>query len=101
MIRVTRLDRREIVLNCDLLESIEAHPDATIRLVTGASLVVRESVEEILELVRDWRASVLQRAGLPGVLSHTPHALALPRREDERESELEFGSDRADLEIPA
>ena len=44
MIRITRLDRAEFVLNCDLIESIEARPDTTIRLVTGQSRVVRESL---------------------------------------------------------
>jgi len=104
MIRVTRLDRQEIVLNCDLIESIEARPDTTIRLVTGASLVVRDGVDEIVEAVRTWRAGVLERAGAAGLLTHpSPSALLalLARTEGEREAELEFGSDRADLEIPA
>ena len=72
MIRVTRLDRQEFALNCDLIESIEARPDTTIRLVTGQSRVVRESVDEVLERIRAWRASVLEFAGLPGLLAHTP-----------------------------
>ena len=67
MIRVTRLDRREIALNCDLIESIEAKPDTTIRLVTGLSLVVRETLDDVLERIQAWRASVLQRAGLAGL----------------------------------
>lgn len=101
MIRVTRLDRQEIVLNCDLVESIEARPDTTIRLVTGASLVVRESVGELLEHVRAWRASVFERAGLSALLAQPPPPLPAQHAEDERESELEFKSDRADMEIPA
>ncbi len=101
MIRVTRLDRQEIVLNCDLIECIEARPDSTIRLITGASLVVREDVTELLERVRLWRASVLARAGLPALLAQTHTPVLLPRVDDERESELEFESDRAALEIPA
>lgn len=98
MIRVTRLDQQEIVLNCELFESIESRPDTTIRMVTGASLVVRESVEELLERVRAWRAGVLTRAGLPGLLARSP---ALPgvllRTEPDRASE----SDRATQEVPA
>ncbi len=101
MIHVTRLDRQEIVLNCDLVESIEARPDTTIRLVTGASLVVRESIDELLERVRAWRASVIERAGLPGLLAQPPTPILLPRVDEERESEREFCSDRAEMEIPA
>ena len=101
MIRLTRLDRQEIALNCDLIESIEAQPDTTIRLVTGQTRVVRESVDEVLERVREWRASVLERAGIPGLLAHAPiltsgngarpRALVLPACDD----------DRAALELPA
>lgn len=97
MIRLTRLDRCEVALNCDLIESVDARPDTTIRLVTGQSHVVRESVAEVLERIRDWRASVLERSGLAGLLAQpiTPllssavvHALA---RADAHE----------DVEIPA
>ena len=97
MIRVTRLDHQEIVLNCDLVESIEARPDTTIRLITGASLVVREGVDELLEAMRAWRASVLGRAGLTGLFAHPLSPAQLARSERDRESD----SDHADLEVPA
>jgi uncharacterized protein YlzI (FlbEa/FlbD family) len=64
MIRVTRLDRHELVLNSDLIESVDAHPDTTIRLVNGRSHVVRESVDDVLERMREWRATLMARAGL-------------------------------------
>lgn len=81
MIRVTRLDRREVALNCDLIESVDARPDTTIRLVTGQSLVVRESVEEVLERILAWRASVLERAGLGGLLAHPITPILYPALE--------------------
>jgi flagellar protein FlbD len=92
MIRVTRLDHHEIALNCDLIESIEARPDTTIRLVTGQSQVVRESVDDVLGLIRAWRASVLERAGLAGLLAHpgAPARLQPPSV-----------SDSAPLDVPA
>jgi flagellar protein FlbD len=68
MITLTRLDRQPITLNSDLIASIEARPDATLHLITGQSLVVRETVAEVVERIRDWRASVLERAGLAGLL---------------------------------
>jgi uncharacterized protein YlzI (FlbEa/FlbD family)/flagellar basal body-associated protein FliL len=88
MIRVTRLDRHEIALNCDLIESIEARPDTTIRLVTGQSQVVREDVGEVLERIRAWRASVLERAGLAGLLAHpVVPPPPLPRSEPDSRSD--------------
>jgi len=95
MIRVTRLDRHEVALNCDLIESIEARPDTTIRLVTGQSQVVREGVNEVLELIRAWRASVLERAGLAGLLAHPHTPPPAPR------TEPDGSSDYAPMEIPA
>jgi flagellar protein FlbD len=72
MIRVTRLDRQEIALNCDWIESIEARPDTTIRLRGGQSLVVRETIDELIERVADWRAEVLDRAGIGALLGAGP-----------------------------
>jgi flagellar protein FlbD len=95
MIRVTRLDKHEIALNSDLIESIEARPDTTIKLLTGQSQVVLEGVGEVLERIRVWRASVLERAGLAGLLQHPLTPPPAPRKEPDG------SSDYAPMEIPA
>ena len=69
MIKLSRLDRQEIALNCDLIVSIEAHPDTTLRLTTGESLLVLESVDEVVHRIADYRSSVLRCAGLPALLT--------------------------------
>jgi len=74
MIKLTRLDRQEIVVNSDLIELVEARPDTTVRLTTGQSLVVRESLDELVARITDWRARVLERAGLPAQLAQTTKA---------------------------
>jgi flagellar protein FlbD len=51
MIGLTRLNRSTFVLNCDLIETIEATPDTVISTVNGKKIVVSESVEEIVEKV--------------------------------------------------
>lgn len=55
MIRVTRLDGSELTINCDLLESVEHTPDTVISLLNSHKLVVRESVEEIVGRVVEYR----------------------------------------------
>lgn len=55
MIRVTRLDDRAIVVNADLIESIEETPDTIISFTTGRKMMVRESLERVLEQVLDYR----------------------------------------------
>lgn len=48
MITLTRLDNTEFVLNCDMIETVEAKPDTTIRLNNKNIYIVRESVEEVV-----------------------------------------------------
>ena len=55
MIRVTRINHQPIVLNCDLIQSVEMVPDTMIALINGQKLFVEESVEEIVERVVEFR----------------------------------------------
>ena len=59
MIYVTRLNHSSVVLNCDLIEHIEATPDTVITLTTGQKITVLETAEDIIERVRVWRHSLL------------------------------------------
>ena len=63
MILVTRFNGPPMALNCDLIERAEATPDTVLTLVDGTKYVVRESVEEIIEKVREFRASIVVMAG--------------------------------------
>jgi len=47
MITVTRLDKRVVVLNAELIKMIESTPDTIITLINGDIVIVRESVEEV------------------------------------------------------
>ena len=62
MIMLSRLNGLPFALNPDLLERAEATPDTVLTLCDGNKLVVRESVEELVARVRDYRASILQLA---------------------------------------
>ena len=59
MIRVTRLNGDGFALNPDLIERVEAHPDTVAFLVDGTKYVVRESVDDVLQEIREYRASIL------------------------------------------
>ena len=59
MIRVTRLNGERFALNPDLIERVEGHPDTVAHLVDGTKYVVRETVEEVLQEIREYRASIL------------------------------------------
>jgi len=47
MIRVTRINNEEIIVNALLIEFVEATPDTVISLVSGRRLMVKEPVEQV------------------------------------------------------
>jgi flagellar protein FlbD len=75
MIAVTRLGGAELVINADLIITVEKTPDTVITLTTGDRIMVRESVEEIVARAAAFRYRVLQG---PGVRADArDHAAAL------------------------
>jgi flagellar protein FlbD len=73
VISVTRLNGSEIVVNADLIETIEATPDTVITLVDGKKYVVNETTEQVVEKIRMFRAAILRRVDDP----HVPTAAEL------------------------
>jgi flagellar protein FlbD len=63
VIIVTRLHGASLAVNCDLIERVESTPETVLTLVDGSRYVVRESVAEIVDRVRAFRASVVLLAG--------------------------------------
>lgn len=58
MIPLRRLNNQPVVVNCDLIESIEATPDTVVTLTSGNKLIVRESLEEITRRVIDFKRRI-------------------------------------------
>jgi len=59
LIKLHRLDGHEIVLNEELIETIQSVPDTLITLTTGNKLVVKESVDAVISLVQSYQRSTL------------------------------------------
>ena len=72
MIWVTRLNGTEMVINSDLVESIESTPDTVLLLVDGKRYVVSEPAAEVVARIRAFRASIL------GLLDHSQVAAPAP-----------------------
>lgn len=51
MIEVTKLNGIKVTVNAELIESIEETPDTVISFVTGKKIIVKESRQEIKNLV--------------------------------------------------
>jgi uncharacterized protein YlzI (FlbEa/FlbD family) len=64
MIKLSRLDRQEIAINCDLIVWVEARPDTTLRMVMGESILVLDGVDEVVRRIAAFRSGVLRGAGL-------------------------------------
>ncbi len=62
MILVTRLNNAEMVINCDLIEYIEATPDSTITMTTGRKIIAKESVDEIIDKVVEFKKKIYYKA---------------------------------------
>jgi len=60
MIQLTRLNNHPLVVNSDLIKFVEQAPDTVITLVNGDKIVVRESAQDVLDRVVEFRRSVLQ-----------------------------------------
>ena len=48
MITVTRLNGKPIVVNAELIRTVEENPDTTITLINGDHMIVKESMSEIV-----------------------------------------------------
>jgi flagellar protein FlbD len=59
MIQLTRLNGSPLLINSDLIKLIENAPDTVISLVNGEKIVVRETSEQILERIVQFRRRVL------------------------------------------
>ena len=62
MIIVKKINGQEIIVNCDLIQSIEFSPHAVMSLTTGEKVVVDETRDAILEKVIEYKRAVLRRA---------------------------------------
>ena len=69
MIKVTRLNKSELVVNCDLIESVEAIPETMISLITGKKIMISEDVDEIINRVAEFKS----KAGSPVYKPKSPH----------------------------
>jgi flagellar protein FlbD len=67
MISLTRFHSGErIALNPDLIERIEENPDTVVTMTNGNRYVIAESIDEITDKIRVFRASLLTLAAHMG-----------------------------------
>lgn len=63
MVTLTRITGATFALNPDLIERVDRTPDTVITLVDGTKYLVRESLDEVVAAVIDYRARLINAAG--------------------------------------
>jgi flagellar protein FlbD len=58
MIQLTRINRKPLVLNSDLIEHVEVTPDTMISMMTGQKFMVLESADEVIQKVIAFRKAI-------------------------------------------
>jgi len=58
MIKLTRLNNTEILLNPDLIEHVELNTDTVVTLTNGSSFVVQEDSSQILARIVEFKRSL-------------------------------------------
>lgn len=80
MIKLTRLDGEPFVLNAELIRYVERRPDTFITLSSGDRLVVRESMDEVIDRSvryqqhKHYLPSAMARVANPAPVSNPTHA---------------------------
>ena len=59
MITLTRLNGQPFALNPDLIERLDVTPDTVVTLIDGAKYLVAEDLQQVIDAIRRFRASVV------------------------------------------
>lgn len=65
MIKATALNNKEFFINSDLIEKLESTPDTVITLTNEKKFVVKESPEELINRIIEFRKKIYTK--LPDV----------------------------------
>ena len=58
MIEVTKINGSKVLINPDLMELVEETPDPVITFTTGRKIIVKESRQEVKNLVKLYRKDI-------------------------------------------
>ena len=58
MIEVTKINGVKVLVNPDLIELVEETPDTVLTLTTGKKIIVKESRQEVKNLVKSYKRDI-------------------------------------------
>jgi flagellar protein FlbD len=62
MIAVKKINGQEIIVNCELIETIEFSPHAVMTLTTGEKLIVDETRDDLLRKIIEYKRAINKRS---------------------------------------
>jgi flagellar protein FlbD len=88
MLKLTRLNNHLIAINPDHIGWADAMPDTTLCMIGGEKIIIRETLEELIEKVLDYRRAIRlgtidtanEPFGDPPRFSARPNTSDVPRR---------------------
>lgn len=60
MIKLTGLNNKELVINADNIEKLEAVPESLITLTNGNKYLVHENVDDIINRVIEYKSKIFR-----------------------------------------
>lgn len=60
MIKLTGLNNKELYINADNIEKLEAVPESLITLINGNKYLVQESTEEIISRIIEYKNKIFR-----------------------------------------
>lgn len=63
MIKVTRLNDSTLLLNVDMIQSLQATPDTVITLTNNNRILVKEPIEEVSQKIVEYQRTIYSRSG--------------------------------------
>jgi len=58
MIKVEKINGRDLIINAELIEFIEKTPDTIISMNTGKKIIVKDTCEELIKKVIEYRREI-------------------------------------------
>lgn len=99
MVLLTRLNGAQFAVNADLIERVDDTPDTVVTLVDGRKYVVSEPVDEVIERIVSFRATILVQAdAIAHESAKTRHPARRLRAVPEPAADGEPGADEVHLD---
>ena len=61
MVKVTKINGAQLVINAELVELIEFTPDTIVTLTTGKKIILKDGVDDLIRRIVEYRRRVLER----------------------------------------